>query len=80
MVGENDDDHECPMIIISKEDKQMLRAPWKMTLIVKILGCTIGYNYLLMHMKNMWNLKSHFDLIDLPNRDYMVYFMNHFEQ
>lgn len=79
VAQEDDDDLECPMIIILMEDKQMLRAPWKMTLIVKILGYTIGYNYLLRHMKNIWNLKLPFDMIDLPNGYYRVQFTNQSE-
>lgn len=75
-AGEDDDDPKCTTITILKEYKQMLNAPWKMTLIFKILGCPIGYNYLLRCMKNKWNLKSPFDLIDLPNGYYMVRFTN----
>ena len=46
--GEEEDetDPNCPEIELSKEEKAGLRRPWKRTLIIKLVGRTIGYNLL----------------------------------
>ena len=36
-------DRDCPTIRLSKEENVRIRLPWKKTLIIKLLGRSIGY-------------------------------------
>ncbi|XVE81851.1 hypothetical protein DITRI_Ditri15bG0099200 [Diplodiscus trichospermus] len=47
------EEDECPAIILSKSEKIRLRAPWKRTLTVKLLGRSVGYRYLLRRVKEL---------------------------
>lgn len=64
-------DPECPRIVITKEEKARIRRPWRRTLIIKLLGKTIGYNLLLRRLEAMWKLESPMELIDL-DQDYFL--------
>ena len=44
---EDEDDPECPVMLLSKEEKCRIRQPWKLTLIINLLGRSIGYTVLL---------------------------------
>lgn len=49
--GEEVEEEGCLVINISAEEKIRLRRPWRHTLIVKVMGWQIGYNYLLRRVK-----------------------------
>ncbi|XP_073015397.1 uncharacterized protein [Primulina eburnea] len=72
--GEDEEEEGCPVIKLSKEEKNRLRAPWRQTLIVKVLGRSIGYNYLLRRIKTLWKPKSLIDLVALENDYFIVRF------
>ncbi|XVF53924.1 hypothetical protein PTKIN_Ptkin05aG0139200 [Pterospermum kingtungense] len=40
------DEDDCLTIRVSREDKARLRRPWRQTLIIKVMGRTVGFNYL----------------------------------
>lgn len=42
-------DKECPMIRVTCEEKIRMRRLWHQTLIIKVMGRTVGYTYLLCH-------------------------------
>lgn len=69
--GEAEDDPECPEIVLTKEEKARLRRPWKMSLIVKVLGRRVGYTYLLRRIQAMWRPKAKMDLVAI-NDDYFL--------
>lgn len=79
IIDEDDKDKDCPNIFLIRDDKLKLRKPWIQSLIIKLWGKTVGYNYLLRKLKSMWNIKSHFDLIALENNYYLVRFTSAME-
>lgn len=48
---EEEEEEECPTIVVTKEEKYILRAPWRQSLIIKVMGSTVGYNYLFRRIK-----------------------------
>ncbi|KAJ7954456.1 Zinc ion binding,nucleic acid binding-like protein [Quillaja saponaria] len=74
--SENDEDSDCqwPRIWISKEDLAEIRKPWRNALIVKLLGKSLSYNYLLDRLKQRWNTKGEFKFIDIGCDFYIVKF------
>ncbi|XP_031131947.1 uncharacterized protein LOC116033335 [Ipomoea triloba] len=48
--------------------------PWIQSLIIKLWGKTVGYNYLLRKLKSMWRINAHFDLVTLENDYFLVRF------
>lgn len=70
-VGEEEDEEGCPNIIVSTEEKIRLRKPWRHTLIVKVMGRQIGYNYLLRRIKTLWKPKACLELVAIEN-DYFI--------
>lgn len=72
--GEDDEDDGCPVIRLSREDKIRLRKPWRQTLIVKVLGRTIGYTYLLRRIRALWKPKAPIELVAFENDYFIVRF------
>ncbi|XP_019193094.1 PREDICTED: uncharacterized protein LOC109187360 [Ipomoea nil] len=75
---DSDDDMEedgvtfdYPVIRVTKEEKERLRCPWRRSLIVKVLGRSVGYSYLLQRLQRMWKTEAAFELIAL-NHDYFL--------
>ncbi|XVF02788.1 hypothetical protein REPUB_Repub04eG0204400 [Reevesia pubescens] len=71
-----EEDLNGPCILLTKEDKKRIRSPWKNTLLVKLLGRNIGYNYLCNRVKRMWSLVGEFQAVDLENGYYCFRFNN----
>ncbi|XP_019199070.1 PREDICTED: uncharacterized protein LOC109192823 [Ipomoea nil] len=65
---------EHPIIRVTKEEKERLRRPWRRSLIIKILGRTVSYPYLLQRLRKMWRSEAHFDLIALSHDYYIAKF------
>ncbi|XP_019159673.1 PREDICTED: uncharacterized protein LOC109156274 [Ipomoea nil] len=63
-----------PVIQVTKEEKERLRRPWRRSLIIKVLGRTVGYSYLLQRLQHMWKPESTFDLIALAQDYYIAKF------
>ncbi|OMO65780.1 reverse transcriptase [Corchorus capsularis] len=61
-----------PQLKVSKEEHESLCQPWKQTLIVKVLGKSVGYNFLLNRLRQIWNLQQDFSLMDLDNDYFLV--------
>lgn len=64
-------DVQCPVILLSKEEKRRLRQPWKFLLIVKMFDCKIGYISLIWRLKQKWQLKGGLILTDI-GCDYFI--------
>ncbi|XP_019198959.1 PREDICTED: uncharacterized protein LOC109192712 [Ipomoea nil] len=71
---EADDDPLCPTIRLTKEELEIIRAPWRRALIVKVMGRTVGYAYLLRRLNSIWKPKGSLDLIALDNGYFLVKF------
>ncbi|XVE81434.1 hypothetical protein DITRI_Ditri15bG0063100 [Diplodiscus trichospermus] len=70
-VGEEED---CPMIPLTKAEKARLRRPWHQTFIIKVMGRTVGYNYLLKRLKVPWHTNSHMEMVAIDNGYFLVKF------
>ena len=71
---DTEEDPCCPQIKISKEEKVRIRRPWKQTLIIKLLGRSIGYKTLLVKLSNLWRPKAAMDLVAMDNGFFIVKF------
>ncbi|XP_019167843.1 PREDICTED: uncharacterized protein LOC109163549 [Ipomoea nil] len=70
-----EDDPLCPTIRLTKEEVEAIRAPWRKTLIVKVMGRRVGYDaYLLRRLVSMWKPKGSLDLIAIDNDYFLVQF------
>ncbi|XP_019175434.1 PREDICTED: uncharacterized protein LOC109170738 [Ipomoea nil] len=74
LVAEENDDPLCPKIRLTKEEVEMIRAPWRKSLIIKVMGRRVGYAYMLRRLTAMWKPKGGMDLIALENDYYLVRF------
>lgn len=69
-----DDNVDCPIISLTKEEKARIRKPWRQTLIIKVLGRTVGYTYLLKWLKTIWRPKAAMELVSMENDYHLVRF------
>ena len=44
---DSEDDIHCPTVRVTKEEKRRYRKPWRLSLIIKLMGRRIGYRTLL---------------------------------
>ncbi|CAN1795057.1 hypothetical protein LINPERHAP1_LOCUS20483, partial [Linum perenne] len=59
---------------LSKEFKDKLCKPWVNTLVVRLLGKSIGYSYLCHRLRSMWKPANPIHIIDLDKGCFMVKF------
>lgn len=52
---------------MTKLEKHEARRPWRMSVIIKLVGRSIGYQFLLRRLQTMWRVQGPFALIDLSN-------------
>ena len=67
-------DLDCLTVRLSKKDKQRIWKLWKQTLIVKLLGRSIGYHHLLKMIKELWRPKAKLELVAMDNGFFLVNF------
>ncbi|KAK9209900.1 hypothetical protein WN944_002269 [Citrus x changshan-huyou] len=63
-----------PSITFSVRVHVKLSEPWKNSVVVKLLGHTIGYRALCARLNGMWKSAMGFSVIDLENNYYLVRF------
>jgi hypothetical protein len=73
-------EYECPEFIFSKLEEKRLYRPWKIGVIVKLLGRRIGYKALETRLKQMWVRRGVINIIDLSNDYYLVAFSHEEDQ
>lgn len=61
---------------ITKEEKKATRRSWRFSVIIKLIGKTIGYHYLLRRVQSTWKPQAPITLIDLSNDFYIVRLSN----
>lgn len=54
------------------EEKIAAKRPWRNPLIIKLIGRTIGCQFLWRRIQAMWRTQSELMLIDLSNNYYIV--------
>ena len=73
--SENGEDTEGNLVVcLSKEEKARIRAVWKKALIIKAFGRKVGYNYLYLKLRSLWNLCGKMDCIDLGSDYFLIKF------
>lgn len=73
-LPQKEDEKDCPTITLTKKEKERLRKPWRRTLIIKLWGRSVGYNYLLRRLQAIWRPKAQMNLIGLDNGYFLVKF------
>ena len=66
------DDGTMPTIQFSKRIHDKLTKPWLNSVVVKLLGRSIGYKVLCNRLKVMWHMIQDFSVIDLENNYFLV--------
>lgn len=61
-------------VILSKETKSRIRAPWSKALTVKVFGRTVGYNYLAFKINALWKPAARMDCVDLSKDFFLIKF------
>lgn len=56
---------------MTKAKKMEAKKPWRLSIIIKLVGMSIGYQYLLKKIQLMWRIQQNFTLINLSN-DYFI--------
>lgn len=74
VYNKDEDEVYCPLICLMKEENAGLREKWRNSLIVKVWGRTVGYNYLLKRLKIIWRPKAFLDLVALENGYFLAKF------
>ena len=69
-------EEDCPVIKLSMEEKKHIRAPWRQTIIVKVMGWWVGYAYLLRRLQSLWKIHRNLGLMDLGNDFFLAKFSN----
>ena len=63
-----------PTIPFPSHVRENIYAPWKTSVIVKVIGKSFGYKTLLMRLTGIWRPKGNFTLIDLGYDFFLVKF------
>ena len=59
---------------LSRETKLRIRGPWAQTLIVKLFGRSVGFNFLQSKLNLLWKPTGRIDCVDLGHDFYSVRF------
>ncbi|XP_061350093.1 uncharacterized protein LOC133295303 [Gastrolobium bilobum] len=66
------DDPFCPSYRFEKEIHKESCKPWRMAVIVKLLGKRVGVKFFQNRLLKMWNLSGSYEFIDMEN-DYFLF-------
>lgn len=61
---------------MSEQEKIEARRPWRWSLIIKLVGTSTGYHYLLRRLQALWKTQTQLMLIDLTHDFYIARFSN----
>ena len=59
---------------LSREFKQLIRAPWTNALIIKVFGRSVGFNFLNSRIHALWKPTGKLDCVDLGCEFYLIRF------
>ncbi|CAL1383990.1 unnamed protein product [Linum trigynum] len=65
-----------PELKVSAQLKERLCIPWKRTLVVRLLGRSVSYQYLCSQLRWKWRPSGTMDVMDLNNSTFLVNFNN----
>ncbi|XP_057418066.1 uncharacterized protein LOC130712251 [Lotus japonicus] len=63
-----------PRVFVADSVIDNLSTAWKDSLVVKVLGKNLGYNFMKQKLKALWKPKGGFEIIDVDHGVYMVKF------
>ncbi len=69
-----DTDDKYPSISFSKEEKLRIQAPWHSALIIKAFGKSIGYRFMDLKIRVLWNPQGDLQCIDLSLDYFLIRF------
>ncbi|GMY10269.1 hypothetical protein FCV25MIE_05508 [Fagus crenata] len=69
-----DTDDKYPSISLSKEEKLRIQAPWRSALIIKAFGKSIGYQFMDLKIRVLWNPQGDLQCIDLGLDYFLIRF------
>uniref|UniRef100_A0A7N2M3V1 DUF4283 domain-containing protein n=1 Tax=Quercus lobata TaxID=97700 RepID=A0A7N2M3V1_QUELO len=61
-------------VVLSKETKARIRAPWSKALIVKVYGRTVGFSYLTFKLNALWKPMAKMDCVNLGKDFFLIKF------
>ncbi|GMY18366.1 hypothetical protein FCV25MIE_13605 [Fagus crenata] len=71
---EDDSDDQIPVILLSKEEKLRIQAPWRSALIIKALGKSIGFKFMDFKIRSLWKPRGDMQCMDLGLDFFLVRF------
>ncbi|KAJ7969350.1 reverse transcriptase [Quillaja saponaria] len=69
-----DDREDCLVIRLTMEEKRRLRLPWRHSLIIKLLGKRIRYNFFCKKLYQIWKPIGVLKVIDIGNHFFLIRF------
>lgn len=73
-VASGEEDPLCPMVHLTKAEKVRLRNPWRKTLIIKVMGKPVGFNFLYRRIRMLWHPSRDMELVTMDNDYFFVKF------
>lgn len=61
---------------MTREEKIEARRPWCNSVIIRVVGCSVGYHYLWRRIQSMWRMRGESLLINLGNDSFIVKLTN----
>uniref|UniRef100_A0A2N9HWM2 CCHC-type domain-containing protein n=1 Tax=Fagus sylvatica TaxID=28930 RepID=A0A2N9HWM2_FAGSY len=58
-------DDQYPTILLSKEEKLRIQAPWRSALIIKAIRKSVGFKYMDFKIRSLWKPQGDMQIIDL---------------
>nr|GLL19518.1 uncharacterized protein LOC109173568 [Ipomoea trifida]GLL19519.1 uncharacterized protein LOC109173568 [Ipomoea trifida]GLL35493.1 uncharacterized protein LOC109173568 [Ipomoea trifida] len=74
ILDENAPAFDYPVILVTKQEKERLRKPWRRSLIFRVLGRTVSCSYLYQRIQRMWKPESPFEIIPISHDYYIARF------
>lgn len=71
---EGEEDERCPRVRFTPSEKNALWKPWKHSIICRVLGRRVGFNFLSSKLYKFWQKRGTMELIDLSNDFYLTKF------
>ncbi|CAI0560221.1 unnamed protein product [Linum tenue] len=65
-----------PELKISSQLKERLCLPWKRTLVARLLGKSVSYQYICSQLRWKWKPAGSMEILDLNNSTFLVNFSN----
>lgn len=69
---EDDEDPDCLVVLLSKEEYLALCRPWRNALIIKVLGRRVGFTIINSRIIHLWKPKGQIIMTDVGNNFYVI--------